>query len=426
MGTLLSVGSAVLALLFGSPIFLGILLVGVLLYVFVLGQDPTAIPSNLFLSIDKFTFMAIPFFLLAGAIMTQGGMSLRLIRLVQAFFGHIPGGMALSVVIATALFAAMSGSSPATLAAISSIMYKPMIDLGYPRPFVIGLMASSATLGILIPPSVPLLVYAGMTDESASALFIAGIIPGLFLATLIGIVAIFWSWKKGYHSLGPIEWAERWKALREGIWVLGLPVIIMGGIYGGFFTPTESAAIAVAYALLICGFVYKSLTWKTVLEALKSTALTTAMILTIVATSMLLSHALTSLQVPQVISEFILGNISSIILLLLLLNIFYIFMGMFLDGMALIAITVPIFYPVLTEMGINGIHYAIILIMTVEMAVITPPVGVNLYVIQGISKAPFELVVKGVLPFIFVVLFALIIVTYFPELSLFLPRHLGF
>jgi C4-dicarboxylate transporter DctM subunit len=380
---------------------------------------------KLFTGIEKFEIMAIPFFILAGNFLTHGGVAKRMIRFATSLVGHWPGGLGLGAVVACALFAAISGSSPATVVAVGSILIPAMLKAGYPVRFGAGVVASAGGLGILIPPSIVMVMYAVSTNSSIGALFMAGVMPGLVLAAML-MLTTWWRARKGnYPKERRATWVERWRAFRESIWGLFLIIVVMGGIYTGIFTPTEAAAMSAVYAFFVAVFVYKDLKFKDVPKTLLASANMSAMLLYIITNAILFSFLLTHENIPQAISEAILNSGLGVIGFLLAVNILLLVMGNFMEPSSIILITAPILFPIAMKLGIDPIHFGVMVTVNMEIGMITPPVGLNLYVASGISKLGLSEMTVAVWPWLKTMLIFLIIVTYWPPLSTWLPKTLG-
>lgn len=379
--------------------------------------------ERVFSGMNKSSLMAIPGFVLTGVIMVKGGISKYLLNSLKAWIGHVSGGMAIVTIVACMIFAAISGSSVATVAAIGSIMIPGMIQAGYDKKYAMGLVATAGTLGILIPPSVSLIIYGTVTDTSIGDLFIAGVLPGILFGIVLIITAIIYARKKGFGRLEPASWQERKKATLKAIWGIFLPIIIFYTIYGGIATPTESSVIAVFYALVIGVFVYKEIKFVQIRDILRETVQITSMVYMIVAAASIFGMYLTINQVPQTVASWIAGSGMNAWTFIIIVNLLLFVLGAFLEGVSIILIVVPILLPILHSMGINLYHFAIVLVVNLEIAMITPPVGLNLFVVSGITKEPLEKVIKAIIPFIFIMIIVLIIVIVWPGLSLNLIPH---
>lgn len=382
------------------------------------------IPQRIFTALDSFPMMAIPGFVLAGVLMARGGISKYLIEALRAWIGHLPGGLAVVTIVACAIFAAISGSSPATAAAIGSIMIPAMISAGYKKRYSMGLVAAGGTLGILIPPSVPLIIYGITSEQSIGELFMAGVIPGLALTGILIVAAIFYAKRNGFKGDEPASWEERWRKSLKAIWGGFLPFLILGTIYSGVVTPTESAVIAVFYGLVVSLFIYREMKLKDFREVLVESINITAMIFLIIGAASLFGLYLTNAQVPQQVGAWIAESDLNKWIFMIIVNILFFIMGMFLEAVSIILITLPILLPILVHFDINLIHFAIIMTINMELGMITPPVGLNLFVVSGIAKEKLGEVVKGVIPFIILMIVFLALVVLLPQLSLWLPEQM--
>ncbi len=377
--------------------------------------------SRMFEGINSFALLAIPGFVFTGVVMARGGIAKYLVEAVRAWVGHVPGGLSVVVVVSSMIFAAISGSSPATAAAIGSVTIPAMIQNGYSKRYAMGLVATSGTLGILIPPSITMIIYGITTDQSIGKLFIAGIIPGILLGGSLIAFAIWYAVKNNYGRLPRADWPERWRALVVALPGAFLPFLIMGTIYSGIATPTESSVIALFYAVLVSIFIYRETTWRDWIEIVRESVSITSMIYLIVAAAMLFSLYMTQKQVPQLAAEWIAANGMGRYAVFAVTSGMFIILGMFLEAVSIILITLPVLQPILETVGINLIHFAVVMTISMELAMITPPVGLNLFVISGITRAPLGEVVRGVIPFYSVLLFVLVLLIIFPGLSLWLP-----
>ncbi len=379
------------------------------------------IPQRIFASMDNTPLMAIPGFVLAGAILTRGGISKYLIECLESYLGHIRGGLAVVTVLACTIFAAISGSSPATAAAIGTIMIPALINAGYDKNYSMGLVAAGGTLGILIPPSVPLILYGVTAEQSIGKLFMAGVLPGLMMGLILIISALVVARIRNYGGIRVYTWAERWKATKKAFWGGLLPFIILGSIYMGVCTPTEAAVLSAVYALLVSVFVYKELKLKDIHPILRDSINITSMVFLIIGAAMLFALYLTNNQVPQKVAEWIVNHQFSQLQFFVAVSIMYLIMGMFLESVSIILITVPILLPIMSQLGVNPIHFGIVLTVNMELAMITPPVGLNLFVVTGVAKDRMENAIRGVMPFIVLLLIGLVLIIALPKLSLYLP-----
>ncbi|MBS4215011.1 TRAP transporter large permease [Neobacillus rhizophilus] len=382
------------------------------------------IPQKIFTSMNSVTLMAIPGFVLAGTIIAKGGIAKYLIDSLRAWIGHISGGLSVVTIVACAFFAAISGSSPATAAAIGSIMVPAMVNAGYSKRYAMGLVAASGTLGILIPPSIPLIVYGVVTEQSIGALFMAGVIPGVGLTLCLVIYSIIYARIKGYGKLEKASWRERIQASRKAIWGAFLPVLILGCIYTGTTTPTEASIVSAVYAVIVSLLMYKETSLQKWKEIINESIGITAMIMLIIAGAMTFSLFMTQEQIPQALAAKMMALESLDVLLFFVLTaILFFILGMFLESSSIMLITLPLLLPIMLSLGINPIHFAIVMIINMEIAQITPPVGLNLFVIGGIAKSKLGEVFRGCVPFIVLMIIYMVIVMAWPELSLWLPKQ---
>ena len=423
-------GTLIFALLFalmvtGMPVSIALGL-SVLTFLFTLTQVPVeAVALKLFTGIESFEIMAIPFFILAGNFLTHGGVARRMITFATSMVGHWYGGLALAGVIACALFAAVSGSSPATVVAIGSILLPAMVRQGFPKRFGAGVITTSGSLGILIPPSIPMVIYAVATNSSVGKLFIAGIVPGFMLASLLGLTTWYIARKNDYPRLPKATWGERLKAFFNAFWGLLLIVIVIGGIYGGIFTPTEAAAMSAVYAFVIAVFVYRDLSLKDVPGVLLASANLSAMLLYIITNAVLFSFLMTHENIPQALANWITAQGLGWIGFLLIVNILLLLAGNVMEPSSIIVIMAPILFPVAMKLGIDPIHFGILITVNMEVGLCHPPVGLNLYVASGIAKMGITELTIAVWPWLLTMLCFLVVVTYVPQISLWLPKLLG-
>ena len=412
-------------MLTGMPISISLGLT-VLSFLFLFTHVPIeSVALKLFTGIENFEIMAIPFFILAGNFLTHGGVAKRMIRFASSMVGHLYGGLGLSGVLACALFAAISGSSPATVVAIGSILLPAMVKAGFPKKFGAGIITTSGALGILIPPSIVMVMYAVATNTSVGALFMAGVVPGIVLALILGGVTYYRARKFNYPRLPKASWAARLKAFRESVWGLLLIVIVMGGIYTGMFTPTEAAAVSAVYAFIVAVFVYKDLSIKDVPRVLLNSANMSAMLLYIITNAMLFSFILTNENIPQALANWMLGNGLGMITFLLACNVILLLAGNFMEPSSIVLIFAPILFPVAMKLGINPVHFGIIMVVNMEVGMCHPPVGLNLYVASGITKMGITELTVAVWPWLLSMIGFLLLITYWPDLSLWFPRLIG-
>jgi len=423
----------------GMPISIALGL-SVLTYLFILSDvDPKMVGLKLFTSIDRFEIMAIPFFILAGNFLTAGGVARRMIDFATSLIGHWYGGLGLAGVVACALFAAISGSSVATVVGIGSIILPALMQQGYPPRFSAGVIATSGALGILFPPSINLVIYAvatsgmqphgphGSVVDSASIgqLFIAALVPGLILSAMLGATTWYRAWRNDYPRMKRANWRECWRTFRESVWGLLLILLVLGGIYSGLFTPTEAAAVAAVYAFVISVFVYKGLPISEVPAVLLKAASMSAMILYIITNAAVFSWLLTSEQIPQSMAEWMTAQGFGIVTFLLVTNVVLLAAGNFMDPAAITLIMAPILFPMAAALGVHPVHLGILMAVNMEVGLCHPPVGLNLYVAAGITKMGIAELTIAVLPWLATMLIFLAMVTYIPAISLWLPRALG-
>jgi C4-dicarboxylate transporter DctM subunit len=411
-------------MLLGIPIAIALGLSSVLTILFV-GRDSLAsLALKLFETSEQFTLLAIPFFILAGAFMTTGGVARRMIRFANACIGHLQGGLAMASVLACMLFAAVSGSSPATVVAVGSIVIGGMVRAGYSKEMAAGVICNAGTLGILIPPSIVMVVYGAATETSVGKLFMAGVIPGIVLGLML-MAAIYVRARMIDLPRQPKSSSkEILVAGRGSLWGLLLIVIILGGIYGGVFTPTEAAAVAAVYAFFIAVFVYRDIGMRDVPRVLVDAGRVTVMLMFIIANALLFAYVLTTERIPQTIAEQILAMGMAPWQFLIVVNLLLLVAGNFMEPTGIILILAPILFPIATRLGIDPVHLGIIMVVNLEIGMVTPPVGLNLFVTSGITGMSVMEVVRAALPWLSVLLVFLVIVTYVPQLALWLPNRL--
>lgn len=409
-------------MLTGMPISISLGLT-VLTFLFTMTSVPIeSVALKIFTGIEKFEIMAIPFFILAGNFLTHGGVARRMINFASSMVGHWHGGLALAGVMACALFAAVSGSSPATVVAIGSIILPAMVKQGYPRGFGAGVITTSGALGILIPPSIVMVMYSVSTNTSVGKLFMAGVIPGMMLAMLLGLTTWFLARKHNYPRMKKASWGERFVTFKKSAWGLLLIVIVMGGIYSGAFTPTEAAAMAAVYAFIIAVFVYKDLKIKQVGKVLLDSAAMSAMLLYIITNAVLFSFLMTSENIPQAMAEWITGKGLGVISFLLVVNVLLLLAGNVMEPSSIVLIMAPILFPVAMKLGIDPVHFGILIVVNMEVGMCHPPVGLNLYVASGITKMGISELTVAVMPWLLTMLAFLVLITYVPQISLWLPN----
>jgi len=381
------------------------------------------IAQKSFTALDSFPIMAIPFFILAGVLMGKGGVSKRLLDFASSLVGFMTGGLAMVTVLACMFFAAISGSGPATVAAIGSFMIPAMQEKKYGGGFASALTATAGSTGVIIPPSIPFVLLGVAGSLSISDLFIAGIFPGIVIGILLMIISYIVIKMKKVDvdpSEKKVELKKVWTSFYKAIWALLTPIIVLGGIYAGIFTPTEAAAVAIVYALFVGVFIYKELRWKEIYDSLVETIQITGATLYMVGLSIAFAYLLTIERIPVKIADMILMASENPIIILLLINLFLLIVGAFIDTVAAIVILTPILLPVATEIGLDPIHFGVIMVVNLAIGFITPPVGVNLFVSSAVGKVPFDKIVKASLPLFLTMLVALMLISYIPSLSLFL------
>jgi C4-dicarboxylate transporter DctM subunit len=417
--------AALFALLFaGVPIAfalgglgLGMLVLG--------GFSPLIAPQALYSSIDNFILLAVPLFLLMSNILLAGGVGRDLFAAVQSWVGHLPGGLAVATIISCAIFAAISGSSVACAATIGTVAIPEMIERGYQRRFVLGLLAAGGTLGILIPPSIPMIVYGVITEESIIDLFLAGVGPGLLLSGFFVVFAMVYArFSRAYSPSPRASWAERRAATLRALPTFALAALILGGIYGGIFTPTEAAGVGFLAALLLTAVLLRSLTWAKLSEAVLDAMTTTVTIFLIIAGAKIFGKAITLYRIPQDISGLIVSNVDETGLFVLIVCLVLLAMGLVLEALSMMLIMVPVLSPALMALGIDPIWFGVLFVIMVECALITPPVGLNLYVIQAVGQAGIDEVAAGVWPFILFMLLTVMLIYIFPQIALYIPFRL--
>lgn len=385
----------------------------------------TAVASNFYTGCNKFVLLAIPFFIMAGNIMAGAGISTKLIDMARAFYGHRRNGMSIVCVAVACFFAAISGSGPATVAALGLIIIPAMIQSGYPDNTSSALMATAGAIGVIIPPSISFVVYGSITGVSIASLFMAGMLPGIIMGTCLVVAMIWVSRDLPLKTLPKTTAKEKWNVFKDAIWALLMPVIILGGIYGGIFTPTEAAAVAAVYGLLVGVFVYHIVTMKELYKIFADSASQTAVVMLIVAASSVFSYVTTytgiAADATRLVEHVAMGNKY---LFLLVVNILLLIVGCFLDGTCALYLFVPILFPVAMKLGVDPLAFGVLMVMNLAIGQVTPPVGVNLYVACGIAKITVKRIISGVWPFLVASIVALLAITYIPQFCTFLPSLL--
>lgn len=412
-------------MLIGVPVAISLGLSSALTIMFFSPDSPRSLAIKMFETSEHSTLLAIPFFLIAGAFMTTGGVAQRLIDFANACVGHIRGGLAIGSVLACMLFAALSGSSPATVAAVGSIAIAGMVKSGYSKEFGAGIICNAGTLGILIPPSIVMVVYAAATEQSVGKMFMAGVVPGALLGIAL-MTAIYIVARVKKLPAQPRVSVKQWLgACRRALWGLLLMVIILGGIYTGMYTPTEAAAVAAVYSMFVALFVYKDMRIRDFSKVMLESGKMTVMLMFIIANAMLFAHVLTTEQIPQSIASWVSEMGFSPWMFLIIVNIVLLVAGSFMEPSAVILILAPIFFPIAMELGIDPIHLGIIMVVNMEIGLITPPIGLNLFVSSAVTGMPITSTIRAALPWLMILLVFLVLITYIPFISLGLPKFLG-
>ena len=409
-------------MLIGVPVAVSLGASTVLTMLLFTDLDIAAMPQLIFDGINKFALMAIPMFILAGNLLSKGGSARRIIDFAKSMVGHLPGGLPMSAIFACVIFAAVSGSSPATVVAIGSIMFVAIKEAGYPKEYAVGGITTAGSLGILIPPSVVMIVYGVTAEVSIAQLFMAGVVPGLMLGGMMIAQTYIGAKRLGFKATTPEPWSERITKFFRAFWALLIVVVVIGGIYGGIFTPTEAAAASAIYALIISLFVYKDIKFKDLWDICLESAITTAMIFFIIANAVVFAYLLTSENIPQTIADSILAANIGKIGFLIIVNILLFIMGQFMEPSSVVMIMVPLLLPIATALGVDPVHFGILLIVNMEIGMITPPVGLNLFVASGLTGMNLKDVIVACLPWTLTLFIGLILVTYIPEISLWLPN----
>lgn len=417
--------------------FVGLLLVGVLLaglpVAFSLGVTSVLlialydlpmkiVATTVYSSLDSFVVIAIPLFVLMSRVLLDGRVGDELFEVMNAWVRHLPGGLAIATILACAFFAAISGSGAATAATIGMVAYPAMSERGYKKQFTLGLLACGGTLGILIPPSIPLIIYGAVTEESIGKLFVAGIIPGLVLTSILVAYAVHRSRRGGYVRMEPASWQERLRVTRKNLWGIALPFLVLGGIYTGAFTPTEAAAVGLTYSLFITLVIHRTLRLRDLPDVCLKAVRTSCMIAMIIGGAILFGRVMTLLEIPQKLTALIIEWKLSPLMFVLAMNVLMLLLGCILETVSIILLTMPLVAPILEALKIDPIWYAIVLAVNMEMALVTPPVGMNLYVINGLdTDIRMAEVIRGVTPFIILMGAFLLLTMLFPAMSTWLP-----
>lgn len=417
MSTGLLISAALIAsILFGLPLFVIMGIITTICYLTVSGEDMMVIIGDIFYAADKEILLAIPLFVLAGQIMTKGSISHRLINVARSATAGIPGGMGVAAILSCSVFAAISGSSPVTLIAIGSLMFPALLQAGYSKKLSMGALSTGGTLGIIIPPSIPMIIFAIMAGVSVVDLFKAGIGPGIILVLLLSGYML-WASPKIQNSQFVLK--DFLENLKKGILSILMPLIILGGIYSGFFTATESAAVAVVYAFIVEIFIHREISLKQLMPVFSETVEMLGMLFLILILAVSLNKFMTFEDIPQMMVDWMSGHISTKLGFLLAVNLLLLVVGCFMDVMSAILVLAPILTPMAIHYGVDPIHFGIIMIVNLEIGYLTPPIGINLFVASGIFKEPLTEVIKAILPFLLVMIIGLAIITAFPAISLF-------
>mgnify|MGYP001296010527 CR=1 FL=1 len=409
-------------LLLGVPVFVALALSSMVALLGFTNYEPIVVVQRMVGGVDKFSLMAIPFFILAANVMKTGGIAKRILNWAETMVGHQTGGMALTTEVACMFFGAVSGSSPATVIAIGGLTYPKMIEEKYPKDFTIGLITSSGSVALLIPPSISAIVYGSVTGVSVGALFMAGFGAGILYGIFFLIYSYLYARKHDIPRTRRKTGRERWKATRDASWALGVPIIIIGGIYAGIFTPTEAAGVSAFYAIIVSLFIYREMTFKQLWECCITSAGTTAQVMILLAAASIFAWVLTIGQVPQSLSQSIVDANLGRYGFLLLVNLLMILEGMFIDGSSAIIITAPLLYSAAIGLGINPVHLGVIMVANAAIGMFTPPFGLNLFVAKPVTGQDMTSIMKGVLPFVAISIAALFVITYIPQISMFLPN----
>ncbi|HEV2675045.1 MAG TPA: TRAP transporter large permease [Aliidongia sp.] len=405
-------------LLLGFPIFL-VLLTAVMAALLLFMHIPLSVlHQTLFGAVNAYTLLAVPFFIFTGELMGRGSVAQRLVNFVNAGVGRIPGGLGVTTVCSSALFGAMSGLSAASVATIGRAMLPALMKAGYPMRFSAGLLTSMGAIDVVIPPSIPLLVYGTAAQESVPRLYAAGIVPALLLTVLLCSYVVWFCWRNGIGGEKAFDFGELGRAAARGITALGAPVIIFGGIYGGVFTPTEAAAVACVYAAGVPMLIYRELGWRDIFDCAQSTAIFTGQILVIVACAVLFGWVLTVNQIPSALTEWLTGMHLPLWSMLLAINVLLLLVGSFMDGISAILLLTPLLVPLVKALGVDPVHFGIIFTVNLGIGLFHPPFGINIFVAQTVLRLPLNMIYRGIVPFVFVYLVGLAIITYVPAVSL--------
>lgn len=420
-------GTLFVCLLIGVPIAISLGVSALVAIYFGSTLPLSIITQKAFTSLDSFPLLAIPFFMLAGILMGKGGVSKRLLDLATTMVGWMTGGLSMVTIVACMFFAAISGSGPATVAAIGGFMIPAMVARKYEGGFAAAITASAGSIGVIIPPSIPFVLYGVIGGVSVGNMFLAGIIPGILIGVSLMITAYIISKKRGYKPTGDakFKFKDVLRATYDAKWALLIPVIILGGIYGGIFSPTEAAVVAVVYAFVVGKFVYKELTWGGMFESFREAVVINATTMIIIGLSVSFAYFMTLEQIPGQISSFLIDYSSNPLVILLAINILLLVVGMFIDTISALVVLTPILLPIVVAVGVDPVHFGVILVANLAIGFVTPPLGVNLFVASSVGNVKFEKIVISILPFLLTMIICLLVITYIPSLSLWLPNLLG-
>jgi C4-dicarboxylate transporter DctM subunit len=405
----------------GFPIYLILFITALIALSFILGGSPTIVQTTIFGSLDSFPLLAIPFFIFAGEIMGRGGIAKRIIVWVISIVGGVRGSLALTTIASSELFGAMSGSAVGTVAAVGRLLLPALRENGYDERFAVSLIAASGAIAVVIPPSIPLIIYGVVSQQPVTVLFLAGIIPALLIGLIDAAYVLWYARKTGVPTTARQRVSDILKSTRDAAWALGTPVVIFGGIYGGVFTPTEAAGVAVVYAFAVSMFVYKDIGWPELWQITMASAKLIAQIMIIVAAAGLYSWTLTTSGIPQQVVALVTGAHIGLYGTLVIFNLVLLFVGSFLEPPAAILVLTPVFLPVVTALGMSPIHFGIVVAVNLSVGMYMPPFGLNLFASHSLFGAPLSSLYRGVIPFLIINLVALIVITYVPQISLLLP-----
>ncbi len=414
--------SLLLVMLFGSvPIFVSLALAVLAAMIVYTGLDPMVLAQRMFGGLDKFSLMSMPFFIFAANLMDTGGLSKRILKWTRSLVGARKGGLAYTTQVTCMIFGALCGSSPATVIAMGRVLYPELIESGYPQGFSAGLITSSGSVALIIPPSITLIMYAAATGVSVGALFMSGVSAGIVYG--LATVAYIWFFSRRHEVRvsAPSTWAEIGRNTLEAGWSLMVPVIILGGIYLGVFTPTEAAGISAVYALFVGVCVYREITWRKLFEVCLRSAVTCAQVMILVAAATSFAWFLTVARIPQTVTAAIIANFKTPWAFILMINVILLIIGMFMEGIAAIVILAPLFFPIAVQMGIDPLHLGIIMVSNLALGNFTPPFGLNLFVAAGVTGLPMSKLIRAVMVFIVVSVIGLLVISYVPPISTFLP-----